>query len=123
MSKRVLDVGNCPADHAAIQHLIEVYFDAQVVQAHTADDALATLDSAPFDLVLVNRKLDRDNTDGLQVIRRIRAIPQLAHIPVMLVTNFVQHQQQAVREGAEPGFGKRELQEPATRERMRQILG
>jgi two-component system chemotaxis response regulator CheY len=123
MSKRVLDVGNCVPDHAAICRLIEGRFGASVEQAYDSDDALARLRSESFDLVLVNRKLDADNSDGLAIIQQIKADPLLCEVPVMLITNYAEHQQRAVAAGAVPGFGKSALQSPATLERLGRILG
>ncbi|MBI2481838.1 MAG: response regulator, partial [Planctomycetia bacterium] len=73
MTKCVLVVGNCVPDHAAVRSLIESNFDARVIQAHGPEDALAMLRANKIDLVLVNRKLDRDYTDGLDVIKQIKA--------------------------------------------------
>ena len=122
MSKRVLDIGNCAPDHAAIRRLVESNFDADVVQAHGADDALAALVADRFDLVLVNRKLDRDYSDGIDVIRRIKSDPQTSAVPVMLVTNYPEHQDEAVAAGAERGFGKLSIELPETVTRLRTIL-
>jgi two-component system chemotaxis response regulator CheY len=123
MTKHVLDVGNCVPDHAAIRDLIEGSFDAQVVQAHGPGDALDILRSRPIDLVLVNRKLDRDYRDGIDVIKAIKAEPSLATTPVMMLTNLAEHQQLAVAAGAEPGFGKAQLDETETFDRLRAFLG
>jgi CheY-like chemotaxis protein len=123
MTKRVLDVGNCVPDHAAIRKLIEAAFDAQVVQAHSADDALTELRQGQIDLVLVNRKLDRDCSDGLDIIRQIKQDPELAATPCMLITNYAEHQESAVQAGAELGFGKLELAKPQTHEQLAKFLG
>ncbi len=123
MTKRVLDVGNCGPDHAAIRALVERHFDARVVQTHATDDTLRALREGLYDLVLVTRKLDRDYSDGLDVIRAIKAAPALAAVPVMLVTNFAEHQQAAMGEGAERGFGKAQLHAPETAELLRPFLG
>ena len=72
-AKRVLDVGNCCRDHDAMRAFLARHFACEVLQAHGADDALEQLADGPFDLVLVNRKLDRDYSDGIDVIRTIRA--------------------------------------------------
>jgi CheY-like chemotaxis protein len=122
MKKRVLDVGNCPPDHAAIRQLIESHFTAVVLQAHHADDALSVLRQDRIDLVLVNRKLDRDYSDGLLVIRQIKADPELADTPVMMITNYDDHQQMAIQAGAIPGFGKLALRDATTLERLRAVL-
>jgi CheY-like chemotaxis protein len=123
MTKHVLDVGQCQMDHGALRRLIEGEFAADVTQAHSAEQALAQLRSRQFDLVLVNRKLDADYSDGLEIIKLIKADPDLAGVNVMLVTNYAEHQEQAVAAGAAPGFGKSELTEPATIDRLKRYLG
>lgn len=123
MSKRVLDIGNCPPDHAALRHLIESSFGATVVQAHRREEALAALRGDAYDLVLVNRKLNQDYSDGLDVIRAMKDDQALARVPVMLITNFAEHQREAINAGAEPGFGKDNLSDPATLDKLGQILG
>ncbi len=122
MVKRVLDVGNCAADHAAIRSLIERGFDASVTRVHGEQDALAVLQSEHFDLVLVNRLLDRGGA-GMQVISRIKNEPDLAAVPVMLVTDYAEYQRAAVEVGAEYGFGKSELHTPETRDKLNRFLG
>jgi len=123
MSKRVLDVGQCSPDHAAIRRLIESKFDAEVVQTHGPEDAFAELRSGEFHLVLINRKLDRDHTDGIDILLQIKADTALDHLPVMLITNFEEHHQIALDAGGTRGFGKAELDDPATHERLAAILG
>jgi CheY-like chemotaxis protein len=122
MSKMVLDVGNCRADHASIRRLIEDNFQATVVQAHGLDDALAELGSKDYDLVLINRKPTRGDRDGVAIIRTLKAGEETSDVPVMLLTDYPEHQQAAVELGAEPGFGKAELGAPATLEKLRRFL-
>ena len=122
MTKCVLDVGNCPPDHAAIRDVIETNFDAEVIQAHRASDALAILQERSIALVLVNRKLDVDYSDGLAIVTQIKAAPSLAGVPVMMVTNYEDHQQRAVEAGAEHGFGKLSLAASETLDRLRRFL-
>ena len=123
MSKKVLDIGNCLPDHLAIQSLIEGAFDARVAHASSGDEALTTLRSGDFQLVLVNRRLDRDGGDGLELIRRIKSLPELSRTPVMMITNYSEHQQLAVQAGAELGFGKSDLCRPETIEMLAPFLG
>jgi CheY-like chemotaxis protein len=119
--KRVLDVGNCSLDHGSISALLAKHFAADVVQV--PDETLEALRGGTFDLVLVNRKLDRDQSDGLAIIKQIKANPQLASTPCMLITNFPEHQAAAVAAGAEPGFGKSNLTASETIERLKKHLG
>jgi CheY-like chemotaxis protein len=123
MSKRILSIGQCSVDHAAISALVKKQFGAELVPAETAADALAALEHEKFELVMVNRKLDVDYTDGIDVIRRIKADPRLSAVPCMLVTNYPEHQEAAIAAGAEPGFGKLAYHEPATREKLARFLG
>jgi CheY-like chemotaxis protein len=123
MSKLVLDVGNCVPDHSAITSFLTSRFDCRVLQADRAEDALATLREQDVALVLVNRKLDVDYSDGVDVIRQIKTDPQLASIPVMLVTNYPEHQETAMKIGAVRGFGKLEFGKPETLQRLQPILG
>ena len=123
MPLKVLDVGNCAPDHAAIAQLVTSNFDCEVSQAHGPDDALSALKQSDFALVLINRKLDRDYSDGTEVLKLIKADAQVASVPVMLVTNLPEHQEAAVALGAERGFGKLEFDDPVTLERLSKFLG
>lgn len=120
--KRVLDIGNCAPDHAAIRGLVEGHFEAVVDQAHRWNDAEPAIRSGQYHLVLINRKLDIDYSDGVDILRKLKADPQLQHLPVMLITNYADHQQAAVELGALLGFGKLELHLPATRQKLAAAL-
>jgi DNA-binding NarL/FixJ family response regulator len=123
MRKKVLDVGNCVPDHSAIKQFLTKHFDCEVLQAHKADDAVATLREHEVHLVVVNRKLDIDYSDGVEVIRQIKADEKLSDVPVMLITNYSDHQDAAEAIGAVRGFGKLEYGRPETLERLKPILG
>jgi CheY-like chemotaxis protein len=122
VTKRVLDVGNCGPDFASIKGFLTSRFDCEVAQAHGSDDALAELRKGDFALVLVNRKLDRDYSDGIEIVKQIKADAELSGVPVMLVTNYAEHQDAAVAIGAERGFGKLELGSVETLERLKPFL-
>ena len=123
MAKRVLCVGQCQPDHGAIRALLTSQFEVELSQAHGRDDTLEALQGGGYDLVLVNRKLDRDYSDGIEIIRAIKADPDLADVPAMLVTNYSEHQDAAVAAGAERGFGKQQFDQPETTARLAAILG
>ncbi len=122
MKKKILSVGQCLPDTFALRALIEENFDAELVTADRADDTLSQLRAGGITLVLVNRKLDIDYSDGLEIIKQIKADPQLASVPAMLVTNYSEHQDAAVAAGAERGFGKLELDQPETLFNLRRFL-
>ena len=122
MSKKVLSVGQCGFDHAAIARLLTQKFDLEVESAARATDALQSLREGDFSLVCVNRIFDADGSEGLDLLREIKADPELAGLPVMLVSNFSEAQQAAVAEGAIHGFGKAELASPSVQERLQPFL-
>jgi DNA-binding NarL/FixJ family response regulator len=122
MPKRVLDVGQCGPDHSSISRLLRTHFDVEIVPAALPADALDQLRDGKFDLVLINRKLDADYSDGTVILRAIKADESLSGVPVMLVSNYADAQQAAVTHGAEYGFGKAELDAPETLERLARFL-
>ena len=123
MPKRVLDVGNCGPDFAAITRLLTGKFDCVIDQAHGPEDALSKLRAGAYALVTINRKLDRDYTDGVEILKAIKADSGISTVPVMLITNFAEHQDAAVALGAERGFGKLEYEAPETLEKLALLLG
>jgi two-component system, chemotaxis family, chemotaxis protein CheY len=122
MPKRVLSVGQCVPDHATISRYLTTNFHCEIAKADDSAEALAQLKSSRFDLVLVNRKLDIDYSDGIAVIRQIKSDPTISEVPVMLVTNYPEHQEAAITVGAVRGFGKLEYDRPETRERLAAVL-
>ena len=110
--QRVLSIGQCGADHANLKGTIERHFDAEVVPAETAEEALAELRQNPFTLVLVNRVVDADASSGLDLVKRLKREQSLQDIPVMLVSNLEDAQREAITAGAVPGFGKAALGQP-----------
>ena len=118
--KRVLEIGNCGPDHHTFSQLVDQHFDAIVDPAHQEVDARKLLDERTYALVVVNRLLDIDGSSGLEVIRNLKqSHPDL---PVMMITNFADHQETAVSNGAEPGFGKNSLGDASTLDLLKKFL-
>ncbi len=120
--KRVLAVGNCAADNGAIRSLIERHFDAELDAAPDIDRALRLLRGGRFDLVLVNRIVDVSDEQGVDLVRAMRADPEFADTPVMLISNLPGAQAEAESAGARPGFGKATLNSSETIERLAACL-
>ena len=123
MPKTLLDCGNCGPDFHSIRQMASSHFGASVIQSHGVEDTLEILRKQKIDLVTVNRKLDRDYSDGLEVAVAIKSNPDTCSVPVMLVTNYDEHQQTAIKAGCVRGFGKLAINEPATRETLEPFLG
>jgi CheY-like chemotaxis protein len=121
-SKRVLSLGQCAADHSSISRLLRDQFGADVVPAHSPREAMEELARRDYALVLVNRLLNAGGS-GLDFITRLKSNELTAQLPVMLVSDRADAQQQAVAGGALPGFGKSALRSPATVRRLAAVLG
>lgn len=117
---RVLSVGQCGYDHGQISHYFDRTFGADVLPSDTQNAAIAALrDQGPFDLVLVNRIGDRDGAPGVALIQTLKTDPDLARVPVILVSNYESAQAEAQALGALPGFGKAELGSREAEQRIR----
>ncbi len=116
--KIVIDVGQCDPDHASIKRVVE-QCGVTVERAHSGEEAKKLLASGNVGLVLVNRVLDADGSDGMAIIKELAA---LGKAPVMLVSNYPEYQEKAVAMGALSGFGKSSLREPGTLAMLKQVL-
>jgi CheY-like chemotaxis protein len=123
MPKTLLDCGNCGPDFNSVRQMAKANFGASVLQTHAAEDTLEMLRTRKIDLVMVNRKLDRDYSDGLEVVKAIKADAEVASVPVMLVTNYEEHQLSAIEAGCVRGFGKLAINEPGTLDAIEPYLG
>jgi CheY-like chemotaxis protein len=122
MTKTGVDIGNCDPDFNSIQKMLTGKYNVVVQRCHQLTDAIQFLSEHRVDLILINRKLDVDYTDGVEILRHLKLSPLYKSIPTMIVTNYAEHQEAAVADGAEYGFGKLQYGEPATHERLSRFL-
>ena len=123
MSRNVLDVGQCNADHTRISNLLNRQFDVRIQRAHSFDEALKMALDTPFDLILINRIMDADGAPGADILNALKSQPSTAEVPVMIVSNYEESQESAVAAGAVRGFGKAALDDAETTELLRQFIG
>jgi len=121
--RTVLSVGQCRPDSAAITHYLTSHFSVRILTADLADQVLPLLEKHPVSLVLINRILDADGSEGMDILKQIRLNAVQPEVPVMLVSNYADWQKKAVENGAVPGFGKAELGRPDLKSRLAQFLG
>lgn len=119
-SRKILSIGQCGVDHAAISRLFRDEFGITTDAADSLDDAAEQLGTNDYALVLVNRILDADGSSGMAVLQGL--ISHHPTVPVMLVSNYQEAQQEAARYGAVEGFGKSSLYHERTRTLLRNIL-
>jgi hypothetical protein len=124
MKPIVLDVGQCDYDHGRIRSFLE-RMGCEVKRAHSAAEARAAVADGAVSLVLVNRILDSDGADGVALIGELVKVGsnQSSALKVMLVSNYPEYQDKAVILGAVYGFGKSELEQSETAEKISKALG
>src|SRR5258708_27272214 len=121
--RRILIIGQCGAAHSRFTRAFSVHSNAEVVSADDEAEGSQHLQEGPFDLVLVNRVLDSSGFSGVEIIKHLKANPVAQSIPAMLVSNYDDAQEEAVKYGALKGFGKGALGQPAMISRVRRALG
>ena len=109
MPKRVALIGHCGPDSSYLKMAVSAAERGTQVIACDDDAELQELIKGGLDLLLFNRVLDFGfpEEEGVAVIRRLRA--QYPNLKMMLVSNFADAQTAAVKAGALPGFGKKDI--------------
>ena len=118
----ILVVGQCDADQSRIEQVIGGHYEVKVLRSDSHDDALIQIQNSSFDLVLINRILDKTQTEGLELIRELKSNDATAEVPVMLISNYDTAQSDAISAGAVPGFGKATLTQDSTFKILDQYL-
>lgn len=121
--KRILDIGQCNYDHSNITRFLESHWEVEVNRAHGWTDTERLLSANKYDLILVNRLMDQDHTEGQAIIESLKAHDKYSDLPVMMISNYADAQEAAVKAGAVPGFGKSALNQPEAKELVASILG
>ncbi|MCB1141741.1 MAG: response regulator [Leptospiraceae bacterium] len=121
--KKIMSVGQCNPDHFSIANFINSFLEAEIIRIDSTEEAIERLASEKVDLVLVNRKLDLDYTDGTILIEKMQKDEQFKSIPVMLISNFPEYQEEAKKMGAVQGFGKSDLGKPETIDLIQRTIG
>jgi len=116
----ILNIGQCDVDGPRMTELFRRELRANVLRADNVGEAEQILQDQPVDLVLVNRELAFDDEPGIEVIDDLRRAGCAA--PIMLVSDYEEAQEEALQHGAIRGFGKSQLQDPATIQMLRDVI-
>ncbi len=119
---RVLDVGNCDPDHSVIRRMLTENFDVDIDRVMFVNDAIEKMRANRYDLILYNRLIFEDGSEGIALVREAKADPELAGVPIMPISNFKEAQAAAVAAGAVHGFGKNSIFDEETLENLGQYL-
>jgi hypothetical protein len=83
------------------------HFNVEVDRVMFVDEALERMKGGDYALVLFNRLVFADGSEGLHLVRTAKRDPTLAGTPMMMISNYADAQAASVAAGAEPGFGKK----------------
>ncbi len=110
----LLDVGNCDPDHGMIRRMLTEHFDVRIDRVMFVDEALEKMRERVYSLVLFNRLIFDNGSEGIELLRQAKADPALRATPVMMISNYADAQKAGVDQGGEPGFGKNDVGAPLT---------
>ena len=119
--KEVLVVGHYDLDNPQITTLIETNFSAKVTRVKLLKKAKSSIDKNNYDLVIINRIGAFDQEEGIGLIRELKKDSSLK-TPLMLITNYDDQMELAVKSGAVQGYGKDKLLNKETLELLGKYL-
>jgi DNA-binding NtrC family response regulator len=115
----VLVAGNCGPDTWALQGLLKELGAGEVHVAESSEEVEQLVGKQAFKLVLLNRVFDSTGELALDILPKLTAEQRSR---CMLISNFEDAHQAAVKLGAKTGFGKRQLRDAATRTLLQSAL-
>lgn len=109
MSRKIALVGHCGPDSSYLRMAVLKAMPGAEIYSADDDHELTELLGVGMDLLLFNRELGYgfDEKRGVEAIKTLHK--RLPHVRMMLVSNYPDAQAAAVANGAQPGFGKREI--------------
>lgn len=121
-SSKVLDVGNCDPDHNMIRKTLMKHFDVEIDRVMFVDEAIEKLRERSYDLVMFNRLIFDDGSEGIELLRQAKSESSLTGTPIMMISNFKEAQAKSIAAGGVPGFGKDSILADSTRELLSKYL-
>jgi DNA-binding NarL/FixJ family response regulator len=121
MPHSVILVGHCGIDGPRLQREISAKLpNTDVVRCNSTADLDRHCEEGA-DLFLVNREPVGFDQDGLAIVRKVHE--EHPELKVMLVSDYPEAQEEAVKAGAMQGFGKSLMGSPELAEKVKAALG
>jgi len=100
----ILAVDDEPFNLDLIEAAFEEYENVRITNAQNGFEALDALQKDDFDVVLLD--ISMPGMNGVEVLEKIRINPDLAHLPVIMVTANTEKEQEAITLGASDFIAK-----------------
>lgn len=97
MTKRILAVD----DSASMRQMVSFTLEKagyEVIEATDGEDALAKLDGHHLDMVITDLNMPRLN--GIELVRRVRAMPKHRFVPIIMLTTEASSDNKALGKSA-----------------------
>lgn len=120
--QKLLIVGQCDFDYQRISFFLSKIYDIEIHRADSFDNAIQKAIDQQFDLIMINRLMDLDRSEGMAILHELKSNPQTENTPAMIISDYQDAQDAAVAAGASPGFGKATLNTPQTFELLSNFL-
>lgn len=120
--KRVGLVGHCSPDSSHLTMALNSAVPGVKVIRVTDDQGTNKLLEEGVDLLLVNRAMEHGYSEaiGTDYIRKLRA--KHPGVKMMLISNYADAQEAAIKEGAIAGFGKNAVMSADTKKKLQDAL-
>jgi DNA-binding NarL/FixJ family response regulator len=120
MAHSVVLVGHCGIDGPQLQSELSRLPDVEVTRVNSPADLERTCRDGQADLLLVNREPVGFDEDGLAIVRQVAE--QYPDTKVILVSDYPEAQEEAVKAGAMKGFGKSLMGSDELGEKVKEAL-
>ena len=84
--KRLLYVEDDPINALVIKKLLAQHYTTEHVE--DGETCLNILEKESFDLVLMDINLGRGKMDGVETMKRIKAMPSFEKLPIVAITSY-----------------------------------
>lgn len=119
---RLLDVGNCDPDHGMIRRMLTQNFAVEIDRVMFVNEAIEMMRQNRYDLVLVNRLIFADNSEGIELLHQSKADSGLSEAPIMMISNYKEAQDRSIASGGVAGFGKNSIFDSSTIQLLERFL-
>ena len=121
-AKRVGLVGHCSPDSSHLTMAVTAAVPGAKVIRVTDDKSTEKLLADGVDLLLVNRAMEHGYSaeSGTEYLKLLKA--KAPGVKMMIITNFAEVQDEAVKLGALRGFGKNAIMSAETKKKLQEAL-